>query len=174
MNEELEEKVRKESLSHFSDVYSIYKDVKSRLQSPRTKKALGDITVKRKDGEKVKASKASSAIPSSAEIFIQNIRNKIKRRKEQGYKGEYQKEVEPKLKKLAEQYDVDYEVVENFFFKTAEEWLNALDNIGEKTRERLLKRYTPADLTTITIEELKEIKGIGNKRAEKIKKVLPF
>lgn len=174
MNEELKEKVRKESLSHFSDIYSIYEDVKSRLQSPRTRKALGDIKVEGKNGKKVKASKASSAVPSSAEIFVRNIRNKIKRRKEKGYEGEYQKEVEPKLKKLAEKYKEDFEVVENLFFKTAEEWLNALDEIGEKTRKRLLEKYKPEDLVKVTKEKLQRIKGIGEKRAEKILAVLPF
>lgn len=174
MNEDLKEQVIKESLSHFSDIYSVYKDVKSRLQSPQTKKALGDIKVEGKSGEKVKASKASSAVPSSAEIFVQNIRKKIKRRKEKDYEGEYQKEIEPKLKKFAEKYETDFEEVKDFFFKTAEEWLNTLDEIGEKTRKRLLETYKPADLVNITKEDLKKIKGIGEKRAEKILATLPF
>lgn len=168
----VELQVKKEALDHFAEVYSIYEDVKSRLRSPRTKKALGDIKVKSKEGDKIKASQASSAVPSSAEVFINNIKKKIKRRKEEGFKGEFQKNIEPKLEQLSEESGRDVEELKNIFFETAVQWLNGLDELGEKTRTKLLDQYPPRELVGISKTELQKIKGIGERRAEKILQLL--
>lgn len=170
----VEEEVKKEALIHFFDLWDVYDDVKSQLQSPRAKKALSNIKVKTEGGKKVKASKASSAMPSTAETFIENIREKIERRKEKGYKGDYQKNVEPKLKQFARESGAELGELEDLFFETAIQWLNALENMGGATRKKLLDNFEAEDLLHVTKQDLKQIRGIGEKRAEKILKNLPF
>lgn len=170
----VEEKVKKEAITHFFDLWEVYDDVKSQLQSPRAKKALSDIKVKTKGDKEVKASKASSAMPSTAETFIENIRKKIERRKEKGYKGEYQKNVKPKLKQLARESGAELGKLEDLFFETAVQWLDALENMGGATRKKLLDNFEAEDLLHATKQDLKQIRGIGEKRAAKILKNLPF
>lgn len=170
---DIELEVKKEALRHFSDIWETYKDISSRLRSPAARKALGKIKVETKEGEEVTASKATSALPSTEEVFISNIRKKIKRRRETGYKGEFQKEVEPRLQQLSKKSGISYEELEELFFETAGLWLKGLEQLGDKTVKKLLDAYDPEELVGISKEDLESIKGIGEKRAEKILKDLP-